>query len=319
MPQPTITDVHVDHLLTQISIAYMNDPANFIADDLFPIVLVDFQSNKYVLYTKNDWLRDEAQVRAPATESAGGGYNLDTSNVYNAVNYAFHKDIPDEIRRNADMPIDMDLDATRFVTEKLRLKNERLWAGDFFKDGVWQTDVNGAGGADFTQWSDFANSDPHVDIETGIASIESITGKAPNRFVMGREVWTSLRHHPDVMDKIKYTQTGILAAGLFASLIGVEKVHIGRAIYATNVEGATAAYSFIYGKHGLLLHRAERPGLLTPSAGYTFVWKVFAGVPMFIRRIRDDKAMFDRVEGHIYLDQKRTGQDLGYFLKNAVA
>lgn len=317
MPQPTMADVHVDHLLTQISIAYMNEPENYMAGDLFPIILVDFQSNKYVVYTKNDWLRDEAQVRAPATESAGGGYNLDTSNFYNAINYAFHKDIPDEIRRNADMPIDMDLDATRFVTEKLRLKNERLWAGDFFKSGVWETDV--LGGTDFTLWSDFANSDPHVDIETGIASIESITGKSPNRFAIGRNVWTSLRHHPDIMDKIKYTQTGILAEALLAVLIGVEKVLVGRAIYATNAEGATGAYDFIYGKHALLLHRASRPGLLTPSAGYTFVWKFAPGVPMFIRRIRDDKAMFDRVEGHLYLDQKKTGQDLGYFLKNAVA
>lgn len=317
MPQPTMADVHVDHLLTQISIAYMNEPENYMADDLFPIILVDFQSNKYVVYTKNDWLRDEAQVRAPATESAGGGYNLDTSNFYNAINYAFHKDIPDEIRRNADMPIDMDLDATRFVTEKLRLKNERLWAGGFFKSGVWETDV--LGGTDFTLWSDFANSDPHVDIETGIASIESITGKSPNRFAIGRNVWTSLRHHPDIMDKIKYTQTGILAEALLAVLIGVEKVLVGRAIYATNAEGATGAYDFIYGKHALLLHRASRPGLLTPSAGYTFVWKFAPGVPMFIRRIRDDKAMFDRVEGHLYLDQKKTGQDLGYFLKNAVA
>lgn len=317
MPQPTMADVHVDHLLTQISIAYMNEPENYMAGDLFPIILVDFQSNKYVVYTKNDWLRDEAQVRAPATESAGGGYNLDTSNFYNAINYAFHKDIPDEIRRNADMPIDMDLDATRFVTEKLRLKNERLWAGGFFKSGVWETDV--LGGTDFTLWSDFANSDPHVDIETGIASIESITGKSPNRFAIGRNVWTSLRHHPDIMDKIKYTQTGILAEALLAVLIGVEKVLVGRAIYATNAEGATGAYDFIYGKHALLLHRASRPGLLTPSAGYTFVWKFAPGVPMFIRRIRDDKAMFDRVEGHLYLDQKKTGQDLGYFLKNAVA
>jgi hypothetical protein len=36
MPQPTQSQVHVDAVLTNISVGYMQDAANFIADKVFP-------------------------------------------------------------------------------------------------------------------------------------------------------------------------------------------------------------------------------------------------------------------------------------------
>jgi hypothetical protein len=79
MPQPTQGSVHVNRPLTMISVAYMQDQAEFIADKVFPVVPVDKQSDLYYVYTKNDWFRDEAKPRAAGTESAGGGYNLSTT------------------------------------------------------------------------------------------------------------------------------------------------------------------------------------------------------------------------------------------------
>ncbi len=314
MPQPAIQDVHVDRLLTHMSLAYMNEPSEYHAAEMFPEVPVNKQSDLYALYTKNDWFRDEAQLRAPGTESSGGGYNLDFTNSYLCQNWSFHKDIAEEIRKNADMPINMDLDATRFVTERLRLRKERLWTSKFFAAGIWATDKTPT-----KLWNDYADSNPHVDIEAGIDSIISVTGRKPNRFLMGRPVWTQLRHHPDIMDKIKYTQLGVLAEELLGVLIGIKKVKVGNAIYATNEEGATEAYSYIYGKHALLSHAADRPGLLTPSAGYTFVWKFLPSKTIFIRRIPMPLKTADRVEGHIYIDMKVTGADLGYFFEDVVA
>ena len=55
MPQPTQNQVHVDAILTNISVAYMQKQENFIANKVFPIVPVDKQSDKYFSYTKNDW------------------------------------------------------------------------------------------------------------------------------------------------------------------------------------------------------------------------------------------------------------------------
>ena len=140
MPQPHINSVHVDAILTNISVAYLQNQDNFIADKVFPVIPVDKKSDKYFLYTKNDWFRDEAQRRAPGTESAGGGYNLSTA-TYSTDVYAFHKDVDDQTVANADAPLNPLREATEFVTRRLLLRRELQFVTDFFTTGVWADDV----------------------------------------------------------------------------------------------------------------------------------------------------------------------------------
>ena len=311
--QPEFQDVHIDQLLSFLSVAYMNLPSSYIADQIFPIIGVRKQSDKYAIYTKNDWFRDEAELRSPGTESQGSGWTLQTPGTYSADNFAVHKDVPDEIRENADAPYSLDIEAVRFVVDRLKLRREISWATDHFTTGKWGTDATPA-----NLWSDYALSDPVSDFETGRDAIHSVTAVDPNVFVIGRQVWTQLKHHPDFLERIKYTQRAILTTDLVAAVLEIGRIMIGAAIKATNKEGATAAYSYIFGKHGLLAYVAPNPALLTPSAGYTFHWNRFGAIS-YIRRLRDDFKQFDRVEGHTYYDQVLVASDVGYFFNGAVA
>ena len=191
MPQPTQSQVHVDAILTNISVAYMQRAENFIADKVFPIVPVDKQSDKYFTYTKNDWLRDEAQVRADGTESVGSGYNITTDNYYADV-YAIHKDVGDQTRANADAPINVDREAAEFVTHRLLTRREIQFNTDFMKTGVWANDVTGvaasASAGQTLQWDEYTNSDPIEDIEEGKSDILSVTGLEANTLVLGYDV-----------------------------------------------------------------------------------------------------------------------------------
>jgi hypothetical protein len=321
MPQPTQTDLHVDALLTMLSIAYMNEPDAFIADEAFPVIPVAKQSNKIATYDKDYWFRDEAALRAPGQEAKGGGYGVDTSTTYFCDNYAFKDDIPDETRENYDQPFEPDNDSTALVTEKLKLRREKAFASDFFKTGVWTatgSDTNFATTAT-TQWSDYANSDPIGDVEAGREAIYSGTGKDPNKLLVGRAVWAKLKHHPDLIERIKYTQKAILTTDLVASLLEIPRLMIGKAIENTTDENAaTQTYSYIFGKSALLFYTPDRPGLRTPSAGYTFHWSKFGGIS-YIRRVRDEKGQYDRIEGHTFFDQKAIAADTGYFMYNVVA
>jgi hypothetical protein len=318
MPQPVTSDLHVDVLLTMLSIAYMNEPDAFIADEAFPVIPVNKQSNKIAKYTKEYWFRDEASLRAPGEEAKGGGYGVNTSDTYFADNFAFKDDIPDELRANYDQPFDPDNDSVLLVTEKLKLRREKSWAADFFTTGIWTptgSDTNFATTAT-TQWSDYANSDPIGDVEAGREAIYSSTGRDPNKLIIGRGVWAKLKHHPDLIERIKYTQKAILTEDLVASLLEIPRLMIGKAIENTTKEAAsTQTYAYIYGKHALLLYTPPNPGLRVPSAGYTFHWSKFGGIS-YIRRIRDEKGQYDRIEGHTFYDQKYIGQDLGYFMYN---
>ena len=47
MAQPNVNNVHIDAILTNISVAYMQKSENFIADKVFPVVTVDKKSDKY--------------------------------------------------------------------------------------------------------------------------------------------------------------------------------------------------------------------------------------------------------------------------------
>jgi hypothetical protein len=325
MPQPHINSVHVDAILTNLSVAYLQRAENFIADKVFPIVPVDKKSDKYFSYTKNDWFRDEAQRRAPGTESAGGGYGLTTES-YSADVWAFHKDVDDQTLANADAPLNPLREAAEFVTHRLLVRRENQFVSDFMTTGKWATDATGVSGTpttgQFKQWSDYTASDPMEDVEAGKAKILSTTGMESNTLVLGYEVYRQLRNHPDIVDRIKYTSSQTVTADMLAAMFDVDRVLVAKSVQATNAEGATAAYGFSVGKVALLCHVAPAPGLLTPSAGYTFAWTgVSAGMGATIgtSQFRLESLRATRVEAEVAFDNKVVSSDLGYFFNSAVA
>jgi hypothetical protein len=319
MPQPTTNDVHVDAILTNISVAYIQDQGNFIANQVFPSVPVEKQSDKYFKYTKGDWFRDEAQLRAPSTESAGSGYSLSTD-TYSTSVYAFHKDVDDQVRANADNPLNPDRDATTFVTQRMLLRQEIDWNTNYFTTGIWDTDV--VGGSDFTVWSNYTSSDPIEDIETGKSTMLTNTGFMPNTLVLGYDVFRQLRHHPDIVDRIKYTSSEVPAEGILSRLFGVDRVLVTRGIKNSGAEGAADSFAQIHGKNAALYYVAPSPGLLTPSAGYQFAWRGVSdgmGQNIGISRFRMPELRADRIEAQMAWDYKVVSTDLGYFFSACVA
>ena len=336
MPQPGLVDVHVDAILTNILIAYMQDADNFVASRVFPIVPVAKKSDKYFTYDRTFWFREEAQLRAPSTESAGGGWGVSTDS-YTADVYAFHKDIDDQVRANQDSPLNMDRDAAKFVAQQLLLKLESLWTAAYMVGGnVWtgtasavdQTGVNAAPGANqFLQWDDPAST-PIEDVSRYSDEMGEKTGKRPNKLVIGPRVFTALRNHPDIIDRIKYTQRGLgLTEALVAEALDVDEVLVARATHNTAAEGVAGAYSYYTGKVALLAYAAAAPSLMEPSAGYMFGWTGYTGVGGVegigtgsrVNRMRLPWLNSDRIEGEMALATKVVAPELGIYLASAVA
>jgi hypothetical protein len=322
---PTAGDVHVNAPLTNISIAYMQEAVNFIADKVFPTVPVQKQSDRYFLYPKGDWFRSEAQLRAPGTESAGSGYNIDNTPTYYAGVDAVHKDVDDQIRANADAPINFDRDATQWVTQQLMIRREKNWVANYFKTGVW-TDLTGVAAApvanQFLRWDD-ANSTPVEDITGAAVTMQQSTGYKPNTLVLNPFVYNALKNNADIIDRIKYTQRGVVTADILASLFDVERVMTIGAVENTAAMGATDAISFIAQiKGAMLVYANPRPSLLTPSAGYSFAWTGYFGAGgngQRIKRFRMEQLSSDRIEGELAVDHKLVAADLGVFFNTAIS
>lgn len=330
MTLPTPGDVHVNAPLTQISIAFMQDQGDFVADKIFPNIPVDKQSDRYYTYDRGYFNRDEMDVRAPATESKGGEYTVDNTPTYYAPVYAFHHDIPDERRANADSVLAPDREATELCTIKALIKREKLWVAKYFAASIWTGgDVAGVAAApganQFLQWND-ANSTPIETIRGAKTTVKELTGFMPNTLVLGQRVYDALLDHPDFIDRIKYGQTpgkpAMANLQIMAQLFEVDRVVVMSAIQNTAKEGQANVHAFIGGKKALLCYSAPSPALMTPSAGYTFSWKGMFGAQANgsrIRRFRMDHLNSDRVEIDMGFDQKLVSAELGYFFNTAVA
>lgn len=316
---PTPGDVHVNTPLTNISIAILQSLDNFIAARVFPNIPVTFQSDRYYTYDRGEFNRDEMRKRAPGTESAGGSYKIDNTPSYYCELYAIHKDIPDQLRATADSVLTPEREATEYLTRKAAIKREKLWASKFFTTGVW------SGGDPAYDWSPGGADDPIVNIRTERRNRLESTGYEPNTLVVGRSVWDTLADNADVIDRVKYGQTPVgPAMGTMMALrelFGVERIFVMNAIENTAKEGQTAVHSFIGGDSALLCYSAPSPGIMTPSAGYTFSWTGYLGAGAEgnrISRFREERLKSDRIEIEMAFDQKLIAADLGVFMQITV-
>ncbi len=337
--QPSRGDVHVNRPLTNISIAYLQRAGAFVANRVFPNIPVAKRSDVYFTYERGEFNRDEMEERAPGTESAGGNYQIGNE-TYFAKERSYHKDVPDSIRDNADSPLNLDREATEFVTLKGLINREVNWASAYFTAGdpgdTWRFDVDGdaARSASFDPtdaannqvvfWDDAAST-PIEDIRLLKRFILGDTGFMPNALTLGRAVFDALIDHPDIVGRLDrgQTPTGPAVANKesLAALFEVEEILVMDAIKNSGKEGQANSHDFIGGKHALLSYRPSSPGLLTPSAGYTFSWtgRVGSGNDgMRIKRFRMEPLNSDRIEIDMSYDQKLVSADLGAFFGSIV-
>ena len=326
MPQPHSGQVHIDKPLTNLSVAHIQDAKDFVASSVFPIVGVPKRSDKYFTYDRDDWKRSLARVRAPGTESAGGGFGV-SNDSYSCDVIAFHKDVDDQTRQNTDDPLSPDQDAMEFVTRQMLLKREVDFMSTFLTTSVWGRDYTGisgsSSGTDLKYWSS-SSSTPIADVKAAKLYLKELTGLVANKLLLSESVFNKLSEHADIIDRIKYTQGGgaIATVQLLAALFGVDEVVVASAIQDTSKEGAAEASSFIMGKHALLVHAPKSPGLRVPSAGYTFAWTGMPGAGSFgntISRFRMEHLKADRVEAEMAYDLKKVSADLGIFFNGIIA
>jgi len=326
---PTPGDVHVNTPLTNISVAFLQRQAAFIADQVFPNIPVPKQSDRYYTYDRGMFNRDQMRKRAPGTESAGIHYTVDNTPTYFADVWAVHHDIPDQRRANADSVLDPDREASELVTHQALVKREKEWVTNYFVTGVWTGEVEGVaaapGAGQILQW-DAANSTPIEDVRTGVRTVLASTGYKPNTLVLGYDVYNILIDHPDIVDRVKYGQTApgpaMVDTSELAAVLKIPRVLIAEAIENTAAEGATNAHDFILGKNALLCYSTPTPGIMTPTAGYTFSWTGMVGLTnagMRIKRFRIEKESSDRVEMEMAFDHKLVSADLGYFFLTVVS
>lgn len=312
MPQPDLRDVHVDTLLTSISIGYKNP--GYVATQVFPSVIVEKESDLIPKYVQDFWFRDVAKPLAPGDKAPRSGFTLDTTGRYVVQEVGIAKEIPDRIRDNTDAPFNLDRDASQWVAEMIQLNIEIDFATNFFKTSVWGTDSTPT-----NLWDDYALSDPIQDIRTQKRTIRGKIGKPANMLVIGEKVMDILTDHPLFVERVKY-QGRDVTEEMLAKLLRIDKIIVAQSMQATNKEGAALVLADLFDNDGLLLYSPPSAGMFQPAAGYCFMQRQYAGGDRtVIRRIRDDERKVDIIEGRTAYQLKTIDTRAGCFFSNVTA
>lgn len=302
----------VDPMLTSVAIAYSND--EYIAEKIFPSFAVAKQSGKHFIYDRARFRANENR-RAQGSPSNEVTLALTTGQPYFAEDHALKQFVADEDVDNAITPTDPFVDATENTTDMQMVAREIELATALTDTGTMTQNTTLAGTA---QWSDYTNSNPIGDVRTGMQTIHSSIHVNPNVLILGKQVYDKLVDHPQFIERVKYSQLGVMTPELLARIFGVDRVIVGGAGKNTAAEGQTDAMGYIWGKHAILAYVAPsvKPKLMT--LGLTYTWKTMKVEKLRGSNEEDRKGTYVRVGDHYY-DQQIVSALAGYLIKNAVA
>lgn len=319
MPQPSVRATAVSTPLQGVSVAYKNK--SYVGDRIFRIIDNVPPKAKVARYLKGAWFRDEAGIRGAGARARRGGYPTDLIDVVTK-EYAFAKEVTDEDRRYSGLPgappFRPDIDALEFCADKIDLSKERRIAA-MISAGTW-SGVVGEDAAGLWAPNDATNTFI-ADVETRIETIRSNTGVRPNVLLLSANTLSTVKQLDAVLDRIKYTERGIVSAPLLAALFELEECLIGDATYssaketkagtdftAVNVWEKTATKGSAF-----LFYRPPAPGLKVPAAGFQCRAAYENGMPRRETTWREEAEHQDVYEVAEEVDIVQTGSDLGFF------
>lgn len=329
---PTAGALHVDKLLTEYAIGYGTDIAStYVADRVCTLLPVDKQSDKYAVWNKGDLFRSEMGLRADGDKSVGSGQRMSTDTYFADV-YALHTKLTDRQKKNAD--VDVESAKVRYLMNQTKIKRDKIFAATAFTTSVWSGFTDQTGSAttpstnEFYHWSDYTNSNPISDITNKVIALEVSAG-VPGVTLQGvtnSAVFEALRHHPDLLDRIKYTagveRPADVTPAMMAAIFGIDELIVAKGVENTAAEGQTASMSRIFSNNFLLHYKAQAASDEDPTGTTLFSWSEFdevtpEGAAIFSWYEEDRRATIMEVE--MACDIKVTATDLGGIFTSCIA
>lgn len=308
----------IDPVLTNVARGYKN--SEFIGMKLFPYVPVLQRGGKIIQFNKESF-RLYSTVRAPgaSTKRVQFGY---AGMPYALEQHALEGLVPFENMEeaNAVPGIDLASGAVNQTQDIIALALEYNQA-KIATDPANYNFSNKVALSGASQWSDYAGSDPLVDVEAAKETIRKQTGKRPNLMVIGAAVMEKLKYHPKLLDAallssaISSSSLRIaLDAAQIAGILGLDEIVVGDAIYLDASDNAQD----VWGKHAILAFTgtASLASMGAPSYGYTYRLQNYPVVESPYQE-RNEKSWIYPVTDEV--SPVIAGADAGYLIENAVA
>lgn len=337
MPMLTPSDVHIDVPLTNLTVAYAQSETNFIADKVFPNVPVSKKTDKYYIYDRENFIRKgQRKPLAPGTAPETVGMTVSTDS-YSVNTFGLSTQWDFETLANADDMLQLRSSGANMLQMLNMVDRENDWMDTYFAASVWDTEYTGVANADndtaaeVTQWDDYTNSTPIVDVRNAKRAAQIASGGfVPNVMVVTQDVHDTLCDHPDILARINGGATtgnpALADEQQLARIFGVEEYLVSRAVENTAKEGATESLSFISEKKAALYYRPVAPGLMVPAAGYNFVWDALeksSGYGVNVYSFTNDelarKGIAEEIQVIQAYDMKVVSSEMGVFFNTILS
>lgn len=253
----------VDPVLTTLARGYSN--AQLVADALFPFATVEKEAGKIPQFGKEAFkiYNTERALRAKSNRiSPEGTITIDYVCDEHDLEY------PIDYRESEEAMLPLEEHGTTVVTEGIRLRHEKICADLAQNAANYPTGnkVTLSGTSQFTH----ASSDPVGVIEDAKEAVRAKIGKRPNVMVIGALSFKALKNHAQLLDRIKYSMTGVVTVELMKQIFGVANIVVGESVYASDA----GVFSDIWADNCILAYvpGASQSGERTPyepSFAYT--------------------------------------------------
>ena len=320
--------------LSNMALNYFQSFNNYFARAIFPICRVRQSADNYYRFTLEDLLRNGWQPKPAYGKVMPTVFGEDTDTyavkVYQMIMGIDEIRETDVQRRQAPGFVnDTRQIQTQMLSEQANIFMDEMFANRFFRSGVWAQEMSGVdnttpGENEFIKWNN-DNSDPVQMIAEMKQEMLEKTGREPNRLALGADVFTALRKHPAILERVKYggstPNPAKVTQNVLSQLFEVDKMVVMRSIHNNSKQGKDADISFIADPKAMLLaYAADAPSVKTPSAGYIFQWDMLGNgqtMPIF-HYPGEPGTHSEYIEGMMAIDMKKTADDLAVFCKDVV-
>jgi hypothetical protein len=237
MPHPTPASVRSNKLLENVCYRTINK--SYMATNLWPIIPVKREGDKFGFWPASQFLRNEAQYpKAAGTPAAQVGIVPDLTRSYTCEEYALAIVLPSRVKTNAESVLQLEARAAERVMDAIRMGLEIRVATACGTAANWT--YSNVTLATTLLWSAPTTSDPVKDIDLLISNVEDNCLETCN--VAGTDVktWRYLRRHPSITALIfgpGADRPLIVTPQLFAQVFELDEFYVGRAIYTSSPEG----------------------------------------------------------------------------------
>lgn len=304
--------VTVNPVLQETAVKFMQNAGAFIGRRLFPLFNTGQQSESYYVFDRENMLNVPTNIRrAPSAPFSRSVMKLSDDN-YNCREYGHEEPVDDGERAKYASALDADNAAITRATNIIMVNHE-LRVNTLAKSNAVPNSAVG------TKW-DAAGGDPIGDIDAAKEVIRKGCGLTANTMAVNKATFDVLKELPAILDKIKYTQKGIVTADLLASVFGVASFLIAESIVNGAAEGQTISPADIWGDDVYLAHVESGPNLKAPNFGRTFSWVAQSGPGGVIAEsYREDQTKSDVHRARHFVDEKLVGAECGYRLSDVLS